>query len=512
MWSMFNGATSFNQPLGNWDVSSVANMNNMFASAVAFNQPIGDWDVSSVTTMWSMFNGATSFDQPLENWDVSSVTNMTNMFYRASSFNQPIGDWDVSSVTTMWSMFNSASAFNQPIGDWNVSSVTNMNNMFASAVAFDQPLENWDVSSVTQVSGMFSGASSFNQPIGDWNVSSVTNMWSMFNGATSFDQPLENWDVSSVTNMTNMFYRASSFNQPIGGWDVSSVTTMWSMFNSASAFNQPIGDWDVSSVTNMNKMFLSAVAFDQPLENWDVSSVNQMYGIFDETHSLSSDNKGIIHQSFSTNSKWPYDWSEFVRPISNLRPMLDLTILENQPIGTIVGEFKASHANDLAINYHLVAGEGDGNNSLFTLDQNGTLKTAAILDYEAGDTLSIRVQARDEYNAMVEENFTVSVFDVYEPSRDNYLIDLNSSVKLEMIWVEPGTFMMGQAGVAEPVHQVTLTKGFYLGKYEVTQAQYEAVMTGNSDGLGATPSNWPNNPNRPVEMVSWEDIQVFLTV
>jgi formylglycine-generating enzyme required for sulfatase activity len=58
---------------------------------------------------------------------------------------------------------------------------------------------------------------------------------------------------------------------------------------------------------------------------------------------------------------------------------------------------------------------------------------------------------------------------------------------------------------------VTLTKGFYLGKYEVTQAQYEAVMTGNTNSLSATPSNWPNNPNRPVEKVSWNDVQVFLT-
>jgi formylglycine-generating enzyme required for sulfatase activity len=57
---------------------------------------------------------------------------------------------------------------------------------------------------------------------------------------------------------------------------------------------------------------------------------------------------------------------------------------------------------------------------------------------------------------------------------------------------------------------VTLTKGFYLGKYEVTQAQYEAVMTGNTDSLSATPSQWPNNPNRPVEKVSWADVQIFL--
>ena len=39
-------------------------------------------------------------------------------------------------------------------------------------------------------------------------------------------------------------------------------------------------------------------------------------------------------------------------------------------------------------------------------------------------------------------------------------------------------------------HNVTLTEGFYLGKYEVTQAQYEAVMTGNTNGLSPTPSQF----------------------
>jgi ELWxxDGT repeat protein len=98
-----------------------------------------------------------------------------------------------------------------------------------------------------------------------------------------------------------------------------------------------------------------------------------------------------------------------------------------------------------------------------------------------------------------------------------YSSELNSTVSLKMIWVQPGTFTMGQTGVAEPEHNVTLTKGFYLGKYEVTQAQYEAVMKGNTETnstghvISATPSNWPNNPDRPVERVSWDDIQVFLS-
>ena len=66
----------------------------------------------------------------------------------------------------------------------------------------------------------------------------------------------------------------------------------------------------------------------------------------------------------------------------------------------------------------------------------------------------------------------------------NHLVELNSSVDLEMIWVQPGTFTMGSPVTEvgretdETEHNVTLTQGFYLGKYEVTQAQYEAVMAG----------------------------------
>ena len=119
------------------------------------------------------------------------------------------------------------------------------------------------------------------------------------------------------------------------------------------------------------------------------------------------------------------------------------------------------------------------------------------------------------YSVRISNDFGhVSTTSVQLDVNDTQLIheaDLNESVAMEMIWVEPGTFSMGQDGVATPVHEVTLTNGFYLGKYEVTQAQYEAVMTGNTDSLSATPSNWPNNANRPVEKVSWDDIQKFLT-
>ncbi len=76
-------------------------------------------------------------------------------------------------------------------------------------------------------------------------------------------------------------------------------------------------------------------------------------------------------------------------------------------------------------------------------------------------------------------------------------------------WIGPGTFTMGSPPTEEgrlenegPQHQVELTRGFWLGETEVTQAQWRAVM-------GNNPSDF-NGDDRPVEQVSWEDVQGFL--
>jgi formylglycine-generating enzyme required for sulfatase activity len=78
---------------------------------------------------------------------------------------------------------------------------------------------------------------------------------------------------------------------------------------------------------------------------------------------------------------------------------------------------------------------------------------------------------------------------------------------VEFVLVPAGTFQMGDvSGVGEfserPVHGVTISRSFRLGKYEVTQAQWQAVM-------GANPSYFTGDLNRPVEQVSWDDCQAF---
>ena len=89
-------------------------------------------------------------------------------------------------------------------------------------------------------------------------------------------------------------------------------------------------------------------------------------------------------------------------------------------------------------------------------------------------------------------------------------IPVKDGISIEMVRVEAGTFTMGATPEMEnplyeekPAHQVTLTNDYYIGKYEVTQALWKAVM-------GNNPSNFKGD-NLPVEQVSWDDCQEFLS-
>ena len=85
---------------------------------------------------------------------------------------------------------------------------------------------------------------------------------------------------------------------------------------------------------------------------------------------------------------------------------------------------------------------------------------------------------------------------------------MKDGINIEMVKVEPGTFMMGEAdenkrGYEHPVHQVILTDNYYIGQYEVTQVLWQAVM-------GSNPSTFKGD-NLPVEKVSWNDCQDFIS-
>jgi len=78
-----------------------------------------------------------------------------------------------------------------------------------------------------------------------------------------------------------------------------------------------------------------------------------------------------------------------------------------------------------------------------------------------------------------------------------------------MVFIPPGTFRMGsppdemdRMDWEGPQTAVTISRGFWMGKCEVTQGEYLAVM-------GSNPSNFTGDTNRPVEQVSWNDVTAY---
>ena len=340
MSSLFIYKETFNDDISNWDVSNVTSMGQMFHNASNFNQDLSSWDVSNVLNFGAMFWGASSFNQNLSNWNVSNATAMDMMFRGASNFNQDLSSWDVSNVTYMSEIFFLASSFNSDISTWDVSNVTSMGQMFDSATSFNQDISSWNVSSVTSMYRMFNAASSFNQDISSWDVSNVTNMFRMFREASAFNQDISDWDVSSVSNMYAMFSLAESFNSELNNWNVSNVTNMAAMFSQAIAFNQDISNWDVSNVNDMAYMF-SDSPFNQDISNWDVSNVNDMEGIFSGADNLSDGNSCSIHQTWSSNDNWPYDWSDLCfqpQTKEELKTAVNLWISDNTSALVTYGE------------------------------------------------------------------------------------------------------------------------------------------------------------------------------
>jgi formylglycine-generating enzyme len=93
------------------------------------------------------------------------------------------------------------------------------------------------------------------------------------------------------------------------------------------------------------------------------------------------------------------------------------------------------------------------------------------------------------------------------PSVPQQTVEVGKGVEMTFSWIPPGTFLMGSPPDEEArednetQHRVVLTKGYYLGICQVTQAQWQAVMDSNRSFF--------EGEDRPVELVSWYDCQEF---
>jgi len=129
--------------------------------------------------------------------------------------------------------------------------------------------------------------------------------------------------------------------------------------------------------------------------------------------------------------------------------------------------------------------------------QSSTLSIAEVRDYDAGG-----------YSVVIGNPWGST------NSRSAALTVAPPPPSAQMVWIPPGTFVMGsptseaERGSDETQHTVTLTQGFYTGEYLVRQADYLAVLGNNPSWFTTEDENGnpiPLDLSRPVEQVSWDD-------
>jgi formylglycine-generating enzyme required for sulfatase activity len=181
----------------------------------------------------------------------------------------------------------------------------------------------------------------------------------------------------------------------------------------------------------------------------------------------------------------------------------DLTIgADDVARGTVTG-VKAGTDRLVTLNAYNAAGEK-------------TYTGSSITEVVAGETVTVRIVLRSLVS-------TEGDIDIEGTFGTEATFTLPGGATMEMVWIPAGTFTMGTTeeeidalnteyttpwySDEGPQHEVTITEGFYIGKYELTQEQWTSVM-GTRPWSGDR--NVVENPNHPAVFISWEDVQVFI--
>ena len=108
---------------------------------------------------------------------------------------------------------------------------------------------------------------------------------------------------------------------------------------------------------------------------------------------------------------------------------------------------------------------------------------------------------------------TEYIQEVRRPTGQAIAVELPGGATMDMVWIGRGSFLMGSPADEPgrdqnegPQHRVTISRGFYIGKYEITQAQWTSVMHAQP---WASKSHVEENPHHPAVYISWEDVQEF---
>ncbi|MDY8138035.1 BspA family leucine-rich repeat surface protein [Aquimarina sp. 2201CG5-10] len=329
----------------NWNLSTVENFRSTFQGASVFDEDLGDWDLSNATDLVNMLNGTNlstaNYDTTLISWARNPNT-PDNLNLGASGLTYCLGEsartildidknWEINDggsacastdfFITTWRTTTANQSITIPtteIGynydiDWGDGTIEfgytgNATHTYTTAGVYrvkiigDFPriyfnntgskdlitsIDQWGTQQWTSMERAFYGCTALELNVTDApDLSLATSLERMFMGTNNIvdnEASMNSWNTSTITNMAYMF-ADSIFDFNITSWDVGKVENFLGMFNNNAQFNQNIGGWNVgefvTGTITMQAMFDSASRFNQSLNTWDISKVTNMVSMF----------------------------------------------------------------------------------------------------------------------------------------------------------------------------------------------------------------------------------------
>ena len=211
--------------------------------------------------------------------------------------------------------------------------------------------------------------------------------------------------------------------------------------------------------------------------------------------------------------KWRGDTSVSVRAGQTTTASLRMNSTNTRPVAS-AGENQRVAAGSVVRLDGSGSRDGDDDRLSYRWDVPSAVALDAATDVHPRFTATTAGEYRIRLvvNDGMEESETDEVVITVTPG--DLTVDLPGGAMMEFVWIKPGTFMMGspssESGRADdegPQHEVTISQGFYLGKYEVAQEQWESVMRTTP---WAGEDYVQSNPNHPAVYILWGDVQEFI--
>jgi len=322
MTAMFNGATSFDQDIGSWDVTALTGAANMFLGVTLstgnYDSLLIGWDAQVLQTGVPFTGGNSTYCSD------SAVAARANMIASDSwaitdgGYGCPVTDPAHDFVTT-WKTDNPGTSNNTSITvpmlggpydvDWDDDGTFDEMGLSGpvthdygeadtytirirgtyDSISFNGgedkgkiiSLDQWGTNTWTSMFAAFSGAINLVVSAADTpDFSAVTSMRKMFYGATIANPETSAWNTTAVRSMISMFNGATMANPDTSNWNTAAVTGMAYMFYGATSANPDASGWNTAAVATTISMFFEASSFDQDLGSWDVTALTSASQMF----------------------------------------------------------------------------------------------------------------------------------------------------------------------------------------------------------------------------------------